>query len=142
MNMQTPAAALSRPSRGQGGSLSRAARRAGHAALLAALALTLAACHTTRVVWSKPGADQAALQSDWQTCAELARTVESSDHVGGPAMSTATESQIAAQKSAQYAGQSPAQAATRDAAQYAVIAASRPQVSCMTGRGWRLTPVR
>src|SRR5487761_1826406 len=140
MNMQTPAAALGRSSRGQGGPLSRAARRAGHPALLSALALALASCHTTHVVWSNPGADQAALQSDWQTCAELARTVESSDHVGGPAMSTATESQIAAHESAQYGGQSSAQAANRDAAQYAVISTSRPQVSCMIGRGWRLTP--
>lgn len=82
-------------------------------AVCVVLATTLAACHTTRVVWSKPGGDQTALQSDLTAClrddlATAASTVRSRDTVVGgdiPAPST------------------------------------RRQVRCMLDRGWKLTPL-
>ena len=91
--------------------MSRADRCAGRAALLAALALTLAACHTTRVVWAKPGADDAALQSDLQQCALQAKAATPT-YFDSRTMSVVSDPQDAA----------------------------RLQNSCMTGRGWRLSP--
>jgi len=92
--------------------MSSAARLAGRAALVGALALTLAACHTTRVVWAKPGGDDVALRSDLQDCADRARAA-SPNYSDSRAMSTTADVQDA----------------------------QRRQVSCMIGRGWRLTPV-
>jgi hypothetical protein len=96
--------------------LSGAARLAGRVALLAALALTLAGCHTTRVVWAKPGGGDAALQSDLQGCADQARAAPPG-YFNNRILSATTDPQFAA------------------------IEAARPQVNCMIGRGWRLTPV-
>ncbi|MGH6967738.1 MAG: hypothetical protein ACREEN_01355 [Stellaceae bacterium] len=114
--------------------------------LLGALAATLAACHTTRVVWSKPGADQAALQGDLQACADQARVAlpDVSDNRGAAAaMSTPS---VRPESSNYFGGASaPAttdteQYAARDAARDTVTEALRPQVKCMIAHGWRLTP--
>lgn len=96
-----------------GFAVSRTKRRTAQVAALAALASVMAACHTTRVVWSKPGADQAALQSDLTACHEEALAA---------AASTAKKGDAAAN------GDIPA-------------ASTRPDVHCMLGRGWKLTPL-
>lgn len=79
-------------------------------AVLAALPL-LAACHSTPVVWSKPGADQDAFQRDLRTCSEQARAT-SPNTFDSRTMTTTMDVQDV----------------------------QRQQVSCMIGRGWRLTP--
>jgi hypothetical protein len=91
--------------------VSRTTRRTARAALFAMFAVTLAACHTTRVVWSKPGADQAELQSDLAACQDEAHAAANSN-VSEPASSYDIPS-----------------------------ATTRQQVSCMLRRGWRLTPL-
>jgi hypothetical protein len=75
--------------------------------------MMVAACHTTRVVWSKPGGDQAELQSDLAACshATQAGVVDESSN-----RAVAVENDIPA-------------------------SSTRLQVSCMLERGWRLTPL-
>jgi len=90
--------------------LSETARILGRLAPFAALTLLLA-CHTTRVVWTKPGADEVALESDLRACAAQSQS-SSPNYVDTRQM-----------------------AAVRD-----VQDVQRRQVSCMVGRGWRLTP--
>ena len=87
-------------------------RKIARLAVLAMLMTTLAACHTTPVVWSKPGADQAQLESDLQACAEQAKAVAPLPY-DIRTMSTTSE----------------------------VQETTRRQVSCMLGRGWKLTPL-
>ncbi len=91
----------------------RGAQSTARLAVWVALATALAACHTTRVVWSKQGGDQTALQSDLTAChgdehATAANTANSHDIVIG--------------------GDIPA-------------APTRQQVRCMLDRGWKLTPL-
>lgn len=93
--------------------LSRARRQMVLLVSVAALAMTLAACHTTRVVWSKPDADQAELQADLAACG---KTV----HVAAVNEPSTREAAIG--------NDIPA-------------TATHQQVSCMLKRGWRLTPL-
>lgn len=93
--------------------LRRARRWTVRSALVPALAVMVAACHTTRVVWSKPGSDQAELQSDLAACSRdtQAGVVDESSN-----RAVAVENDIPA-------------------------SSTRLQVSCMLKRGWRLTPL-
>lgn len=81
--------------------------------VVATLAMMLAACHTTRVVWSKPGANQAELQSDLALCRENTPAPMASD---ANARATTVANDIPA-------------------------TSTRQQVGCMLKRGWRLTPL-
>jgi hypothetical protein len=91
----------------------RARRWTVQLALVPALAVMVAACHTTRVVWSKPGGDQAELQSDLAACGRdtQAGVVDESTN-----RTVAVENDIPA-------------------------SSTRLQVSCMLKHGWRLTPL-
>ena len=95
-------------------------RRTAWAVALATLAAALAACHTTHVVWSKPGADQSALRSDLQACAAQA-------NAGKPLSADIRTMTNAADET------SPGQVNWDEA--------SRQQVGCMLSRGWKLTPL-
>ena len=90
----------------------RRARRIAWAVAAVALTAALAACHTTPVVWSKPGADQAQLESDLHACADQAKAVAPLPY-DLRTMSTTSD----------------------------VQETTRRQVSCMLGRGWKLTPL-
>ena len=85
---------------------------AGWTALLMACATALAACHTTRVVWSKPGGDATALQSDLRDCASPTHTPSVSPLSSQEALATTDMHDTQPQ-----------------------------QMRCMIDRGWRLTPV-
>lgn len=85
---------------------------AGWTAILMACATALAACHTTRVAWGKPGANAAALQSDLQDCANPTHTASASALSGPAALATTDMHDTQPQ-----------------------------QMRCMISRGWRLTPV-
>jgi len=130
------------PSRVKGRALSRAARWATGAAALAALASVLAACHTTRVVWAKPGGDDAALQSDIQTCGYRGPATTQTYQpptIPRPYLPTPTASGYplgtAGSMTPVHADDS-AKSATID-----VPDAQRSPVSCMIAHGWRLTPL-
>lgn len=119
--------------------MSRAATWAARAAALVTLASLLAACHTTRVVWAKPGGDNAALQDDMQACnyqptatapgyqaAAVAPSYQPTLTPGGYQASPTTPA---------YSGGN-TKLATID-----VQDAQRLAVSCMIAHGWRLTPL-
>jgi hypothetical protein len=122
--------------------LIRAARWTAGAVALTALASVLAACHTTQVVWAKPGGDNAALQSDIQTCGYRGPAMAQIDQpptIPRPYLPTPTTSGYplgtAGSMTSTHADDS-VKSATID-----VPDTQRSPVNCMIAHGWRLTPL-
>lgn len=119
--------------------MSRAATWAVHATALAALVSLTAACHTTRVVWAKPGGDSAQLQTDLQACGYRPSSVTQTHQA--PATppvyqaQTITSGYPTGPMAPTYANES-TKSATID-----VQDSQRSLVSCIIARGWRLTPL-
>lgn len=113
-------------------------------AALLALATLLAGCHTTRVVWAKPGGDSGALHDAMQACNYRSPTTAPQGYQAAavpgyqpPPMSTqfSTGPMTPAYPTSAYSGDT-TKSATIDAQD-----AQRLAVSCMIAHGWRLTPL-
>lgn len=136
-----------RPGRAEGRTLSRAATWAAGAAALMTLATLLAGCHTTRVVWAKPGGDDAALQDDMRTCNYRPTTTvpdyQAAAVPGYQPPQAPTPFSTGPMTSAYSTPTYPTSAYSRDtkSATIDVQDAERSPVSCMIAHGWRLTPL-
>lgn len=120
------------PSRAEGRALSHMATWTARAAALAVLASLLAACHTTRVVWAKPGANAASLRDDTQACEY--RPPEAALPNQTAAM-PATSAYAASSTTPGYFGNT-TRSVTID-----VPDTRRSTVTCLIAHGWRLTPL-
>jgi hypothetical protein len=113
-------------------------RAAALAALVSLVSLT-AACHTTRIVWAKPGGDNAQLQTDMQACGyQPSSATQAYQAAAAPPVyqtRTMTSGYPTGPVTPTYANES-TKSATID-----VQESQRSPVSCMTARGWRLTPL-
>ncbi|HYL31727.1 MAG TPA: hypothetical protein VEU53_01100 [Stellaceae bacterium] len=119
--------------------MSRAATWTVRAATFTALVSLLSACHTTRVVWAKPGGDSVQLQTDMQACgyqpSSVSQTYQAS---GAPPVyqtRTMTSGYPTNPMAPTYANES-TKSATID-----VQDSQRSPVHCMIARGWRLMPM-
>lgn len=109
------------------------------------LAMLLAACHTTRVVWAKSGGDNTALQDDMQACnyrptsataPAYQATTTTPGYQSMPAPTTFSAGPMTpAYSTPAYSGD------TTKSATIDVQDAQRLAVSCMIAHGWRLTPL-
>lgn len=129
--------------------MSRIATWAAGAAALVTLATLLTGCHTTRVVWTKPGGDDAALQDDMRTCNYAQTTTATPGYqpaAGVPAYQSTqapigysappvSASSMPTYPTSTYPG-SATKSVTID-----VQDAQRLAVRCMIAHGWRLTPL-
>lgn len=126
--------------------MNRAPTWAAQAAGLLALATLLAGCHTTHVVWAKPGGDIASLHNDLQACNYRPTTPApgyQAATVPGyqPPQETTTFSTGPTMPAYSTPGY-PTSAYNRDtkSATIDVQDAQRMSVNCMIAHGWRLTP--
>lgn len=121
--------------------MSRAPTWAAQAAALLALAMLVAGCHTTRVVWAKPGGEAASLQDDMQTCnyhpaTTAYRPAAAPGYQPLPAPSGYSAGSMAPAYSTPANSADATNSVTID-----VPDAQRSPVSCMIAHGWRLTPL-
>lgn len=127
--------------------MNRAATWAARATALLTLATLLASCHTTRVVWAKPGGNKATLQDDMQACNyNLATTAPGYRAAAAPIFqSTPVPTGSPTGAMTPYSNPSyPSSASSGDTTKSATIDvrdAQRLAVSCMIAHGWRLTPL-
>lgn len=133
--------------------MSRAATWVAPVAALLALALLLGGCHTTRVVWAKPGGDSAALQNDMQACNYYPTTTVANNQAATlpgyqpsptpPDFSTGPMTPAYSTPTYPPSVYSPTPAYSRDtkSATIDVQDRQRSAVSCMIAHGWRLTPL-
>jgi len=130
--------------------LNRAATGTAPAAALLALATLLAGCHTTRVVWAKPGGNSTALQDDMQAChyrpttnvpGYQAAAVPGYQPPPAPtAFSTGPMTPAYSTSTSAYPKPAPSGDTTRSVT-IDVPDTQRAPVSCMIAHGWRLTPL-
>ena len=119
----------------------------GTAAALLALATLLAGCHTTRVVWAKPGGNSAALQDDMQACNYHPPTATAFQP--GPAQPTFQPAQPLfgeqpALNPSAYQANPMAPVYSNETTKSVTINVpdeQRSPVNCMIAHGWRLTPL-
>lgn len=138
-----------RRSLAEGGPLSRTATWAAGAAALVTLATLLAGCHTTRVVWAKPGGDDAALHDDMRTCNYVQTTTATPGYQppAGARGYQSTQAPIgysAAPVPAYSTPAYPTSAYAGDTTKSVTIDVQDRQpltVRCMIAHGWRLTPL-
>lgn len=117
-------------------------------AALLALGSLLAGCHTTRVVWAKPGGDSAALQNDMQACNYRPTTTALNNQAatlpGYQPPPTPSGFSTSPMTPAYSTPTYPASASRGDTANSVTIDApdaERSPVRCMIAHGWRLTPL-
>lgn len=133
----------------EGRTLSRTATRVAGAIALVTLATLLTGCHTTRVVWAKPGGNDTALQDDMRTCSYVQTTTATPSYqaaagVPGYQSTRAMIGYSAAPMPAYSTSAYPTPAYSADATNSATIDApdaQRSPVKCMIAHGWRLTPL-
>ncbi|MGH6977630.1 MAG: hypothetical protein ACREED_11440 [Stellaceae bacterium] len=127
----------------------RAATWTARAAALAAVVALLAACHTTRVVWAKPGGDNASLQDDMQACnyqppatapAYQAATAAPA-YQPLPAPSGYPAGPMTPAHSTPAYSSSGSSGDATNSVTIDVPDAQRSPASCMIAHGWRLTPL-
>lgn len=124
-------------------------RTATWAATLVTLATLLTGCHTTRVVWGKPGGDDAALQDDMRTCNYVQTTTATPSYqtaagVPGYQSTRAVIGYSATPMPAYSTSAYPTSAYPGDATKSVTIDvqdSQRSAVRCMIEHGWRLTPL-
>lgn len=133
--------------------MSRAATWVVPVAALLALAMLLTGCHTTHVVWAKPGGDSAALQNDMQACNYHPTTTVASNQAATlpgyqpsqapPDFSTGPMTPAYSTPTYPASVYSPTSAYSRDTKSATIDVQDRQRlaVSCMIAHGWRLTPL-
>jgi len=137
-----------RPSHARSRALSRAPTWTARAVALVTLASMLAACHTTRVVWARPGGDNTALQDDMQACSYHPPTATAYQPAPAQPAYAPTQAPFGYQPTpapSRYSANPMAPAYSSAGATKSVTIdvqdEQRSPVNCMIAHGWRLTPL-